>query len=105
MKKLILEFIKAMGRKPNAIETLKLKARFRDQNKIIQFPKDRITDWWKPRPGEKAAKVTPIKKSISDEAATSHVQKLQEDLPFMSRKELHQLRTDVVNRKAFNGRM
>ena len=61
MRKLIFEFIKAKGRKPNAIEMLELKARFRDQNKIIQFPKDRITNWLELRPGKK----TPIKKEMT----------------------------------------
>ena len=133
MKKLILEFIKSKGRKPNAIEMLKLKARFRDQSKILQFPKDRITNWWEPRPGDKTpikkettlddllkgkshidergrewtfkkrteGEVFPIQKGISDEAATAQVQKLKEDLPSMSLKELHQLRADVINRKAY----
>jgi len=99
-------YIKATGKKPGGLAKLKIKqeaaAKVKAQDKVIQFPKDRITSWWKPRPGEKAATTsTPIKKSISDEAATGHVQKLKEELPFMSRKELHQLRADVVNRKAY----
>ena len=98
-------YFKATGKKPDGLAKLKIRLeaaeKVREQDKVIQFPKDRITDWWKPRPGEKTAKTTPIKKSISDEVATGHVQKLKEELPFMSRKELHQLRADVVNRKAY----
>ena len=49
----IKEFFKMNGRMPNARETLKMKDIFRQsQSNVIQFPKDRITDWWKPRPGK-----------------------------------------------------
>ena len=49
----IKEFFEMNGRMPNARETLKMKDIFRQsQSNVIQFPKDRITDWWKPRPGK-----------------------------------------------------
>ena len=49
----IREFFEMNGRMPNARETLKMKDIFRQsQSNVIQFPKDRITDWWKPRPGK-----------------------------------------------------
>ena len=126
MWKLIAAFIKSKGRKPNAIEMLKLKAQFREQSKILPFKhkktfKKELEDMGKTEPtlddllkghidtrGRKwtfkkrtEGEVVPIQKGISDEAATGHVQKLKEELPFMSRKELHQLRADVVNRKAY----
>ena len=53
LKKLIELFIKTNGRKPNAIEMLQLKFKAAQQSgkgKVIEFPKDRITDWRKPRP-------------------------------------------------------
>ena len=49
----IREFFEMNGRMPNARETLKMKDIFRQsQSNVIEFPKDRITDWWKPRPGK-----------------------------------------------------
>ena len=53
LKKLIELFIKTNGRSPNAIEMLQLKFKAAQQSgkgKVIEFPKDRITDWRKPRP-------------------------------------------------------
>ena len=130
-------YFKATGKQPDGLAKLKIRLeaaeKVREQEKVIQFPKDRITDWWKPRPGDTTpikkettledllkgkshidergrkwtfkkrteGEVVPIKKGISDEVATAQVQKLKEELPFMSRKELHQLRADVVNRKAY----
>jgi len=48
------EFIKKYGRKPNNLENILLKQKAMqqsiDEKKVIQFPKDRITDWTKPRP-------------------------------------------------------
>jgi len=41
------------GRMPNSIEIIKIKNAFMEQmrgSNVIPFPKDRITDWWKPRP-------------------------------------------------------
>ena len=130
-------YFKATGKKPDGLAKLKIRLeaaeKVREQEKVIQFPKDRITDWWKPRPGKTTpikkettledilkgkshidergrqwtfkkrteGDVVPIKKGISDEAATANIGKLKEDLPSMSLKELHQLRADVINRKAY----
>ena len=43
------------GRMPGDTEIIKIKNAFMDQTRksnVIEFPKDRITDWWKPRPGD-----------------------------------------------------
>ncbi len=53
LKKLIELFIKTNGRNPNTLEMLQLKfkaARLSGKGKVIEFPKDRITDWTKSRP-------------------------------------------------------
>ena len=42
-----------------------------------------------------------VSKGVSDEAATSQINKLREDLPRMNRNELDQLIKDVVGRKAY----
>ena len=42
-----------------------------------------------------------VSKGISDEAATSQINKLRADLPSMNRNELDQLVKDVINRKAY----
>ena len=53
LKQLINLFIKKNGRSPNAIEMLQLKFKAAQQSgqsgkgQVIQFPKDRITDWRK----------------------------------------------------------
>ena len=53
LKQLINLFIKKNGRSPNAIEMLQLKFKAAQQSgqsgkgEVIQFPKDRITDWTK----------------------------------------------------------
>ena len=53
LKILLKQFIQRTGRKPNALEMLQLKFKAAQQSgkgQIIQFPKDRITDWTKARP-------------------------------------------------------
>ena len=53
LKILIEAFKKSKGRMPNPIEMLQLKFKAAQQSgkgKVIEFPKDRITDWTKPRP-------------------------------------------------------
>jgi len=56
MLKILIEAFKASkGRMPNALEMLQLKFKAAQQSgkgKVIEFPKDRITDWRTPRPGE-----------------------------------------------------
>ena len=58
-KILLKQFIQRTGRKPNAIETLQLKFKAAEQagkGKVIEFPRDKITDWRKagPTTGKKA---------------------------------------------------
>ena len=62
LKTLIQLFIKQNGRNPNAIELLKLKFKAANQSgkgKVIEFPKDRITPFYKPRPGD-------VKKNVEE---------------------------------------
>ena len=50
LKKLIELFIKTNGRSPNALEMLQLKFKAAQQSgkgKVIEFPRDKITDWTK----------------------------------------------------------
>jgi len=70
LKALIQLFIKQTGRKPNAIELLKLKFKAANQSgkgKVIEFPKDRITPFYKPRPGEGVANTKQRILKIDDE--------------------------------------
>ena len=66
LKILIEAFKKSKGRMPNAIEMLQLKFKAAQQSgkgKVIEFPKDKITDWRKPRPTEgESAGITSIDK-------------------------------------------
>jgi len=55
----IEQFVKFNKRQPDKIETIKIKNAFMEANKpskIIEFPKDRITDWTKSRPAKTAEK-------------------------------------------------
>jgi len=60
LQKLIRLFIRTNGRKPNNLEMILLKRKAMnqaiDEKKVIEFPRDRITDWTKDRPtiGKKA---------------------------------------------------
>ena len=52
-------FTKINGRPPSGIENIKIKLAFGEANRptnVIEFPKDRITDWRKPRPAKTAEK-------------------------------------------------
>ena len=56
LKQLINLFIKKNGRLPNALEMLQLKFKAAQQSgkgEVIQFPRDKITDWTKARPTTK----------------------------------------------------
>ena len=59
-------YIKATGKKPDKLAKLKINMeagqKVKDQNKVIEFPRDKITDWTKPRPGE--AKVGELQSGI-----------------------------------------
>ena len=53
LKELIKLFIRTNGRKPNALEMLQLKFKAAQQSgkgQVIEFPRDKITDWKTPRP-------------------------------------------------------
>ena len=53
LKQLINLFIKKNGRSPNALEMLQLKFKAAQQSgkgQVIEFPRDKITDWKTPRP-------------------------------------------------------
>ena len=53
LKQLINLFIKKIGRSPNALEMLQLKFKAAQQSgkgQVIEFPRDKITDWKTPRP-------------------------------------------------------
>jgi len=66
LKILLQQFIQRTGRNPNAIEMLQLKFKAAGQagkGKVIQFPKDRITDFKTPGPTTgKSAGITSINK-------------------------------------------
>ena len=50
LKILLKQFIQRTGRKPNSLEMLQLKFKAAEQagkGKVIEFPKDKITDWTK----------------------------------------------------------
>ena len=59
-------YIKATGKEPDKLAKLKINMeagqKVKDQEKIIQFPQEAITDWRKPRPGE--AKVGELQSGI-----------------------------------------
>jgi len=55
----IEQFVRFNKRQPDKLETIKIKNAFMEANrpsKIIEFPKERITDWTKPRPAKTAEK-------------------------------------------------
>ena len=79
LKELIKLFIRTNGRKPNKLELLQLKFKAAQQSgkgEVIEFPRDKITDWTKPRPttGKKADVVS---SGIGKKAETA--KKMDED--------------------------
>ena len=57
LRKLIAEFIKRFGRKPEGMEMIRLRQKASERSAdIIEFPKDRITPFYKPRPEETLSK-------------------------------------------------
>ena len=100
-------YIKFTGKKPDGLAKLKIKMeaaeRIKQQNKVTEFPKDKITPFYEPRPGEKGfkPKVEPIKKVLSDDEATAQINKLREDFNFNDRKQVLQLFDDIDAGKAF----
>jgi len=69
LKKLLELFIKTNGRKPNKLEWLQLKFKASQQSgkgEVVPFPKDKITDWKKPRPTEADQDIASIQKTMDD---------------------------------------
>jgi len=51
LAKLIAKFVKEFGRKPQGMEMIRLRQIVKNQPaEVIPFPKEKITDWTKPRP-------------------------------------------------------
>ena len=70
----------------------------RNQKRMMKTETPKSKDEVSPFMGFKP-KIVP--KGLSDEVATSQINKLRENLPSMSRNELDQLVKDVINRKAY----
>ena len=72
-KFLLKQFIQRTGRKPNSLEMLQLKFKAAEQagkGKVIEFPKDKISDWTKPRPTIGKGEVTDIGKKAQTAKTT-----------------------------------
>ena len=72
-KFLLKQFIQRTGRKPNSLEMLQLKFKAAEQagkGKVIEFPKDKIPDWTKPRPTIGKGEVTDIGKKAQTAKTT-----------------------------------
>ena len=51
LAKLIAAFVKKFGRKPQGMEMIRLRQVAKKQSaEVVPFPKEKITDWTKPRP-------------------------------------------------------
>ena len=68
-------YIKFTGKKPDKLAQLKIKMeagqKVKNQEKVIQFPQERITDWTKPRPTEGPHKADVISSGIGKKAETA----------------------------------
>jgi len=72
-KFLLKQFIQRTGRKPNSLEMLQLKFKAAEQagkGKVIEFPRDKIPDWTKPRPTIGKGEVTDIGKKAQTAKTT-----------------------------------
>ena len=126
-------YIKATGQQPDNLAKIKINLeaaeKVKQQNVVTEFPKDRITDPFKPRPTEeelleaeyrrlkslspdevkaemrkkgfKPFEARPIKKFLTDDEATAQIEKLKGDLPFMERMDVLQLLDDIDAGKAY----
>ena len=107
VKRLTKGYIQHTGKQPDNLDKLKIKfeaaQKVKQQNVVTEFPKDKITPFYEPRPGEKGfkPKVEPIKKVLSDDEATAQINKLREDFDFNDRKQVLQLLDDIDAGKAF----
>ena len=101
--RLIRGYTKATGRQPDNLAKLKINMeaaeRIKQQNVVTEFPKDRITSFYKPRPEK--GEVTPIKKFLDDDVATAQINKLKMDFDFSDRNKVLQLLDDIDSGKAF----
>ena len=99
-------YTKFTGKKPDGLANLKIKMeaaqRVKDQRKVVQGNFNPKEEWWKAKsPNVTAEKATPIKKFLSDDEATSQINKLREDFDFSDRKQVLQLFDDIDAGKAF----
>ena len=107
-------YIKATGKEPDGLAKLKIKMeaaqRVKDQGKVVDITSKIKDDWWKQRSGfirqhpeatKKIKEVTPIKKNLSDDEATSQINKLREDFDFTDRSKVLQLLDDIDAGKAY----
>ena len=101
--RLIRGYTKATGRQPDNLAKLKINMeaaeRIKQQNVVTEFPKDRITPFYKQRPEK--GEVTPIKKFLDDDVATAQINKLKMDFDFSDRNKVLQLLDDIDSGKAF----
>ena len=101
--RLIRGYTKATGRQPDNLAKLKINMeaaeRIKQQNVVTEFPKDRITSFYKQRPEK--GEVTPIKKFLDDDVATAQINKLKMDFDFSDRNKVLQLLDDIDSGKAF----
>ena len=73
-------YIKATGKEPDNLAKLKINMeagqRVKDQSKVVKGDFNPNEKWWEARtPKVTAKEATPIKKNLSDEVATSQIQK------------------------------
>ena len=105
-------YTKVTGKKPDGLANLKIKMeaaqRFKDQSKVVQGKFNSKEEFWKARPKKTEGlpslttkEATPIRKNLSDEDATSQIQKLQTEIPRMKRMEVLQLMDDITAKKAY----
>ena len=107
--RLIRGYVRETGKQPDNLAKLKINMeaaeRIKQQNVVTEFPKDKITPFNEPRPGEKEfipkPNVAPIKKFLSDKEATAQINKLRENFDFNDRKQVLQLFDDIDAGKAF----
>lgn len=105
VKRLTRGYVRETGRQPDNLAKLKINMeaaeRIKQQNVVTEFPKDKITPFNEPRPGDVKKNVEPIKKFLSDKEATAQINKLKEDFDFNDRVKVLQLFDDIDAGKAF----
>ena len=114
VQRLTKGYVKHTGKQPDNLAKLKINMeaaqRVKDQSKVVDITSKIKDDWWKQRSGfirqhpeatKKIKEVTPIKKNLSDDEATSQINKLREDFDFTDRSKVLQLLDDIDAGKAF----